>query len=145
MLRYSAKNCSWFLQLPINSVCIRCWNIVLNCKTDKTPWTYMEYRPSLTEHEAYSAYCDGQQTSFCLQRAKLYGLENSSPLGWHVVSMDEQLTVFWRHCDSSKHCKLLVRHSVTSQNTWVFSSTAVVTSHLAWLETDNVSSANGTD
>lgn len=48
MLRYSAKNCSWFSQLFINSVCIGCWNVVLNCKTDKTPWTYMEDRPSLT-------------------------------------------------------------------------------------------------
>jgi len=24
--------------------------MVLNCKTDKTPWTNMEDRPSLTEH-----------------------------------------------------------------------------------------------
>jgi len=31
--------------------------------------------------EACSAYYDGQQTSFCLQHAKWYGLENSSPLG----------------------------------------------------------------
>jgi len=70
--------------------------MVLNCKTDKTPWTNMEDRT----FEACSAYYDGQQTSlFTARKLVWFRKFKSSGMtccvnGWAVNSILKALWLF---------------------------------------------------